>query len=54
MKPRSTAPRAGDSDRSTHPRRVSRRGAFVLTVAGLTAPLLPATSFAETRKETSP
>src|SRR6266436_1928775 len=50
-----TAPHAADSDRSHAPENgVSRRGALILTVAGLTAPLLPATSFAETRKETSP
>jgi len=50
-----TAPRAADSDRSHAPENgVSRRGALILTVAGLTAPLLPATSFAETKKESSP
>jgi non-heme chloroperoxidase len=33
---------------------MSRRDAITLAAAGLTAPLLPAVSFAETRKETNP
>src|SRR5580658_3643915 len=33
---------------------ISRRDALALAAAGLAAPLLPAVSFAETRKETSP
>jgi hypothetical protein len=33
---------------------VSRRAALTLATAGLAAPLLPAVSFAETRKEIKP
>ena len=33
---------------------MSRRDALTLAAAGLAAPLLPAVSFAETRKETNP
>jgi hypothetical protein len=33
---------------------ISRRDALALAAAGLAAPLLPAVSFAETRKETTP
>src|SRR6266436_3722598 len=33
---------------------ISRRDALALAAAGLAAPLLPAVSFAETRKETNP
>src|SRR3979490_3001239 len=55
MKRDQTAPHAADSDRSHAPENgVSRRGALMLTAAGLSAPLLPTMSFAETRKETSP
>src|SRR4051812_8325377 len=50
-----TAPHAADSDRSHAPENgVSRRGALMLTAVGLSAPLLPTMSFAETRKETTP
>ncbi len=50
-----TMSHATDSGRSNAPENgVSRRGALMLTAAGLSAPLLPTMSFAETRKETSP
>src|SRR3981189_3750642 len=55
MKRDQTAPHAADSDRSHAPENgVSRRGALMLTAAGLSAPRLPTMSFAETRKETRP
>jgi non-heme chloroperoxidase len=44
------APKAAHSSRS----RVSRRDALTLAAAGLAAPLLPAVSFAETRKDNNP
>src|SRR5258705_8252858 len=48
-------PKAAHSSRSrTSETGVSRRDAFTLAAAGLAAPLLPAVSFAETRKETNP
>src|SRR5713101_8897696 len=50
-----TAPKAAHSARSAASRNgVSRRDALTLAAAGLAAPLLPAVSFAETRKETNP
>src|SRR5712672_841274 len=50
-----TAPMAADSSRSQESENdVSRRDAVTLAAAGLVAPLLPAVSFAETRKETNP
>src|SRR6476659_1137997 len=50
-----TAPKAAQSRRSRASENgVSRRGALTLAAAGLAAPLLPAVSFAETRKETNP
>src|SRR6266576_2535836 len=50
-----TMSHATDSGRSNAPENgVSRRGALMLTAAGLSAPLLPTSSFAETRKENSP
>ena len=49
------APHAADSDRSRAPENgVSRRDTLMFAAVGLTAPLLPTFSFAETRKETSP
>jgi non-heme chloroperoxidase len=50
-----TAPKAARSSRSrVSENGVSRRDALTLAAAGLAAPLLPAVSFAETRKETNP
>jgi non-heme chloroperoxidase len=50
-----TAPKAAYSNRSRASKNgVSRRDALTLAAAGLAAPLLPAVSFAETRKETKP
>src|SRR5882724_1423426 len=50
-----TAPMAADSGRShASENGISRRDVLTLAAAGLTAPLLPTISFAETRKETSP
>jgi len=50
-----TASGAGDSGRSSASgHSVSRRDSLVLAAAGLTAPLLPTLSLAQTRKETSP
>src|SRR5712671_2590332 len=50
-----TAPMAADSSRSQASENgVSRRDTRMLTAAGLSAPLLPTMSFAETSKETSP
>src|SRR5712672_424653 len=50
-----TAPMAADSSRSQESENgVSRRDALTLAAAGLSAPLLPTMSFAETRKETNP
>src|SRR6266849_2900877 len=50
-----TAPKAAHSSRSrVSENGVSRRDALTLAAAGLAAPLLPAVSFAETRKETNP
>ena len=50
-----TAPEAADSGRSpASENSISRRDTLALAAAGLTAPLLPTFSFAETRKETSP
>src|SRR5689334_15133113 len=49
-----TAPKAAHSSRSRASENgVSRRDALTLAAAGLAAPLLPAISFAETRKETN-
>jgi non-heme chloroperoxidase len=42
------------SAKSSWRNRISRRDALVLAAAGLAAPLLPAVSFAETKKETTP
>jgi pimeloyl-ACP methyl ester carboxylesterase len=50
-----TASEAVDPDRSSGlGNSISRRDALALAAAGLTAPLLPTSSFAETRKESSP
>jgi non-heme chloroperoxidase len=50
-----TASGTTDSARSTESRNgISRRDSLTLAAAGLAAPLLPAISFAETRKESSP
>ncbi len=50
-----TAPKAVHSSRSRASENgLSRRHALTLAAAGLAAPLLPAVSFAETRKETNP
>jgi non-heme chloroperoxidase len=50
-----TAPKAAHSSRfRVSEKGVSRRDALTLAAAGLAAPLLPAVSFAETRKETNP
>jgi pimeloyl-ACP methyl ester carboxylesterase len=50
-----TAPKAGRSGRSPASENgLSRRGALALAAAGLAAPLLPAASFAETRKAANP
>jgi pimeloyl-ACP methyl ester carboxylesterase len=50
-----TASEAADSGRSSGlGNSISRRDALALAAAGLTAPLLPTSSFAETRKESSP
>jgi hypothetical protein len=50
-----STPKADHSSRSPASENgVSRRDALALTAAGLAAPLLPAVSFAETRKETKP
>src|SRR5207244_2889692 len=50
-----TGPKAAVSGRSqASDNGISRRDTLTLAAAGLTAPLLPTISFAETRKETSP
>jgi len=50
-----TAPKAAHFSRSRASENgVSRRDALTLAAAGLAAPLLPAVSFAQTRKETNP
>src|ERR1700719_201254 len=50
-----TAPKAAHSSRSRASENgVSRRDALALAAAGLAAPLLPAVSFAQTRKEAGP
>src|SRR6266478_6583016 len=50
-----TASGAADSDRSSASENsISRRDSLALAAAGLTAPLLPTFSLAQTRKESSP
>jgi len=50
-----TAPKVANLSRSPASENgVSRRDALTLAAAGLAAPLLPAVSFAETRKKTNP
>ena len=50
-----TTPKTAYSSRSRALRNcVSRRDALTLAAAGLAAPLLPAVSFAQTRKNTNP
>src|SRR5882757_6608220 len=50
-----TTPDAGYASRSQALENgMSRRDALTLAAAGLALPLLPTTSFAETRKETTP
>src|SRR6476660_7641413 len=50
-----TAPKGAHSSRARASKNsVSRRDALTLAAAGLAAPLLPAVSFAVTRKETNP
>src|SRR4249919_2710995 len=50
-----TAPEAADSVRSQSSEKgISRRNTLALAAAGLTAPLLPSISFAQTRKEDGP
>src|SRR5258705_13636685 len=50
-----TAPMAADSSRSQESENgISRRDTLTLAAAGLSVPLLPTSSFAKTRKETSP